>query len=166
MSKERKAKTQKKIKNNAICDMIVKEMLEKEKELLDVRPAIPLIVPHDISEAPDQVDLFDYPTNSVHQYKVHSAVCAQFEGLMDICVRYDEIVKLWGIKELGDIDGKKFFEAVKLVMFTPGNIQGLASKFLRDYEATAESVNAKIVEHNARVQELLDAESNEVKEGE
>lgn len=130
MSALRKNRTKQNILKHSIVDKMVQELQEREKEALALRPKDTVVVSHDVDEEPGQLDLFDYVANTVHQYKVHKDVERQFEGLLDNLVRYDEVVRIFGMNEAGYLDGKKLKEAIREVIFTPGNVQGLANKYI------------------------------------
>lgn len=118
---------------NAFAERLLEQLMKAEESVKKERKPEDVIVMDlkDTSTYTTSLKLYDEAEYVVREYLVHEDVSAQFGAQIDGLVRLDEIYKIDLLSASGDIEEKDIMAAIKDILYTPGNVQGKAQKYIK-----------------------------------
>lgn len=136
-AKKSKLKTSKDLSNmteeqkNSFVDRLTEQLLKAEENKNKKPDEVIKIDLKDTSKYTTPFNIYDESEYTVREYLVHEDISAQFGAQLDGLVRLDEIYKLDLMIDSGDIPASDMSKIIKDVLYTPGNVQGKVSTYMK-----------------------------------
>lgn len=136
-AKKSKLKTSKDLSNmteeqkNSFVDRLTEQLLKAEENKNKKPDEVIKIDLKDTSKYTTPFNIYDESEYTVREYLVHEDISAQFGAQLDGLVRLDEIYKLDLMIDSGDIPASDMGKIIKDVLYTPGNVQGKVSTYMK-----------------------------------
>jgi hypothetical protein len=122
---------------NAFADRLTEQLLAAEKNVEAGKKPEDVQIEEffDFETYTHPLSIYDENGYSVRKYKVHEDIGAQFGAHIDALVRLDEMYKLSLLIDSGDIKPSNCIKIMKDVLFSPGNVQGKVTEFIKSQES-------------------------------
>lgn len=136
-AKKSKLKSSKDLSNmteeqkNAFVDRLTEQLLKAEENKNKKPDEVIKIDLKDTSKYNTPFNIYDESEYTVREYLVHEDISAQFGAQLDGLVRLDEIYKLDLMIDSGDIPASDMGKIIKDVLYTPGNVQGKVTTYMK-----------------------------------
>jgi len=136
-AKKSKLKSSKDLSNmteeqkSAFVDRLTEQLLKAEENKNKKPDEVIKIDLKDTSKYNTPFNIYDESEYTVREYLVHEDISAQFGAQLDGLVRLDEIYKLDLMIDSGDIPASDMGKIIKDVLYTPGNVQGKVTTYMK-----------------------------------
>ena len=136
-AKKNKLKSSKDLSNmteeqkNAFIDRLTEQLLKAEENKNKKPDEVIKVDLKDTSKYTTPFNIYDESEYTVREYLVHEDISAQFGAQLDGLVRLDEIYKLDLMIDSGDIPASDMGKIIKDILYTPGNVQGKVSTYMK-----------------------------------